>query len=277
MSRKFVILPKSLHLLIWNIDKLREEVWESLKSYILREQPDIVCLNETKMSERDLIPYFQQLKAYNYIINSHFPVRWHGVAILIKKHITYQQIPVTLSCPPRSDNKSGDATIGRLSCILVDNDFYLLNTYVPNSGVDRNNPLKNLPYRLQWDNSIRELLRNLRKDHPVIWTGDLNIAPDNIDVNNPKTLRGKAGFTDEERESFAQIMSDGWIDIWRVQHPEERQYSYRGYGNYRYRWRLDHIIVSKDIENRIRRSYILEDFPAPTDHVPVGCIISRCT
>ena len=259
----------------WNIDGLRDEVWTYLKQYLETIKPDVLCLNETKKPEAYLKQKFDQLTDYNYIVNAHDPARFHGVAILIRKDVKYDRVEFKMDCGVREGTKGTDAKCGRVITIQIvegDQRFNLIATYGPNSGVDRLNPLKNLPYRVnEWDPALMNVLEDLHAWYPTIWIGDINVAPEEIDVSNPKSMSGRAGFTKEERENFRLLMSSGhWIDIWRHQHPGEKRYSYRGYNKNRYYWRLDNCVISDTLRDSVVESFIDTDCEADTDHVPIG-------
>lgn len=254
----------------WNIDGLRPEVVICLTEYILENNPDVICLNETKKSEQIIIESLSHLKDYDLLINTHKPCHYHGVAMLIKKNIKYTRFFVKLNCKLRSDNKGEDASSGRIILVKLNDKINLLATYSPNSGVSRTEPLKNLDYRIkEWDASLFKVLGMLPED--TIWIGDINVAPEDIDVTYPKSMSNRAGFTSEERDSFKNFMSSGnWIDIWRHQHPNKKEYSYRGYGKSRYLWRLDNCVISKSLKDNVIDTFIDSQLDSPTDHVPIG-------
>uniref|UniRef100_A0A0D3EV47 DNA-(apurinic or apyrimidinic site) endonuclease n=1 Tax=Oryza barthii TaxID=65489 RepID=A0A0D3EV47_9ORYZ len=151
------------------------------------------------------------------------------------------------------------------------NDFYLLTAYVPNSG----DGLKRLTYRVtEWDPSLGNYMKDLEKSKPVILTGDLNCAHQEIDIHDPAGNRRSAGFTIEERESFeTNFLSKGFVDTFRKQHPNVVGYSYWGYRHNARKtnkgWRLDYFLVSESIAERVHDSYIIPDISA-SDHSPLG-------
>uniref|UniRef100_A0A0E0C8W6 DNA-(apurinic or apyrimidinic site) endonuclease n=2 Tax=Oryza meridionalis TaxID=40149 RepID=A0A0E0C8W6_9ORYZ len=151
------------------------------------------------------------------------------------------------------------------------NDFYLLTAYVPNSG----DGLKRLTYRVtEWDPSLGNYMKELEKSKPVILTGDLNCAHQEIDIHDPAGNRRSAGFTIEERESFeTNFLSKGFVDTFRKQHPNVVGYSYWGYRHNARKtnkgWRLDYFLVSESIAERVHDSYIIPDISA-SDHSPLG-------
>ena len=148
-------------------------------------------------------------------------------------------------------------------------DFYLVNVYTPNSQ----DGLKRLDYRMTWDDAFREYLLRLDSKKPVIACGDMNVAHKEIDLKNPKTNRKNAGFTDEEREKFTQLLSAGFTDTFRSLHPdEEGAYSW---WSYRFRareknagWRIDYFVVSNRIAGDIKSASIHNEIFG-SDHCPV--------
>ncbi|PWZ10771.1 DNA-(apurinic or apyrimidinic site) lyase, chloroplastic [Zea mays] len=164
-------------------------------------------------------------------------------------------------------------TEGRVVTVEFD-DFYLLTAYVPNSG----DGLKRLTYRVtEWDPSLGNYMKELEKSKPVILTGDLNCAHQEIDIHDPAGNRRSAGFTNEERESFgANFLSKGFVDTFRKQHPNVVAYSYWGYRHNTRKtnkgWRLDYFLVSESIAEKVHDSYILPDISA-SDHSPLGLVL----
>ena len=146
----------------------------------------------------------------------------------------------------------------------------MVNIYTPNSKRE----LERLAYRQIWEDEIRKYLLNLNKTKPVIMCGDLNVAHKEIDLKNPKTNRGNAGFTDEERQKMTELLESGFIDTYRYLYPEkEEAYSWWSYmGRAREKnvgWRIDYFIVSKDIKNKIKQASIYPEIMG-SDHCPVG-------
>lgn len=171
-----------MKLISWNVNGLRalynkgfEEIFKSLNA-------DIFCIQETKMQEGQLNVSFD---GYEFFMNSAIKKGYSGTAILTKLK------PISVSY---GIGKKEHDTEGRVLCLEFDK-FYLVNCYTPNSQRE----LTRLEYRIKWENDFREYLKKLDKNKPVILCGDLNVAHEEIDLKNPKTNRGNAGFTDEER------------------------------------------------------------------------------
>ncbi|KAK4484065.1 hypothetical protein RD792_011284 [Penstemon davidsonii] len=164
-------------------------------------------------------------------------------------------------------------TEGRLLTVEFDN-FYLLSGYVPNSG----DGLRRLSYRItQWDPSLSNYMKDLERSKPVVLTGDLNCAHQEIDIWNPAGNKRSAGFTDEERQSFqTNFLERGFVDTFRKQHPNVVGYTYWGYRHGGRKtnkgWRLDYFLASESIANQVYDSYILPDI-AGSDHSPIGLIL----
>ena len=151
--------------------------------------------------------------------------------------------------------------------------FYMVNIYTPNAkrGLER------LDYRQIWEDEIRNYLLNLNETKPVIMCGDLNVAHEEIDLKNPNSNRGNAGFTDEEREKMTELLNAGFVDSFRFLYPDKTDsYSWWSYmGKAREKnvgWRIDYFIVSKDIQDKIKEAMIYPEIMG-SDHCPVGLII----
>lgn len=148
-------------------------------------------------------------------------------------------------------------------------DFYLVTSYTPNSGTG----LKRLDFRMGWEAVFQDYLDELNQTKPVILCGDLNVAHEEIDIKNPKTNHHNAGFTDEERQQFSHLLSRGYIDTFRYQHPDETdRYSWWSYRfNARDRnagWRIDYFVTSDTIKENIAETDI-ENQIFGSDHCPI--------
>ena len=161
---------------------------------------------------------------------------------------------------------------GRVITLEFEN-FYMVNIYTPNAkrGLER------LDYRQIWEDEIRNYLLKLNEIKPVIMCGDLNVAHEEIDLKNPKSNRGNAGFTDEEREKMTELLHSGFVDSFRFLYPDKTDsYSWWSYmGKAREKnvgWRIDYFIVSEDIKDKIKEAMIYPEVMG-SDHCPVGLII----
>ncbi|KAK7339854.1 hypothetical protein VNO77_20540 [Canavalia gladiata] len=261
---------KFIKLLSWNVNGLRAllklEGFSALQ-LAQREDFDILCLQETKLQEKDIVEIKQRLiDGYenSFWTCSVSKLGYSGTAIISR--IKPLSVRYGLGI---SDHDSE----GRLVTAEFDT-FYLISGYVPNSG----DGLKRLSYRVtQWDPSLSNYLKELEKSKPVILTGDLNCAHEEIDIFNPAGNKRSAGFTDEERKSFAtNFLSRGFVDTFRRQHPDVIGYTYWGYRHGGRKtnkgWRLDYFLVSESIADKIHDSYVLPDVTG-SDHCPIGLIV----
>ncbi|XP_022842326.1 DNA-(apurinic or apyrimidinic site) lyase, chloroplastic isoform X2 [Olea europaea var. sylvestris] len=243
-----------LKLMSWNVNGLRALLkLESFSALQLaqRENFDILCLQETKLQEKDVETIKQSLlEGYDnsFWTCSVSKLGYSGTAIISRMKPLSVRYGLGIS-----DHDSE----GRLVTVEFEN-FYLLSGYVPNSG-----------------DGLRRL--DLEQLKPVILTGDLNCAHQEIDIYNPAGNRRSAGFTDEERKSFqTNFLDKGFVDTFRKQHPDVVGYTYWGYrhgGRKTNRgWRLDYFLVSESISDMVHDSYILPDVTG-SDHSPIGLIL----
>lgn len=263
--------------LSWNVDCYNDIIHSWMKPLLQTSRPDVVFLSETKADQDTLRMFFDDFTEYNYIINVHDPKRYHGVAALIRKDRKYTQFNVDLKVQARHDTKDGNPVTGRVIAFQLDDQYIVVGAYVPNSGV-RDDRVHKLPYRINiWDPSLYALLNVCRSAKPTIWLGDINVAPSELDVSNPKTMCKMAGFTPEERQSLRQFMANGsWVDIWRMQHPDTREYSWRSYSpRPNYGMRLDNIIVSSEVVPHVIGTFMMPECIPNSDHIPVGAYINK--
>jgi exodeoxyribonuclease III len=258
----------------WNINGYTNDIHEWLLTFARSERPDVIFLSETKKNAVDLSQLFRAFTEYNFIINAHNPAKWHGVAMLIRNDHSYEQLSIEMNIGVRKDSNGNEAATGRLIAIVFNKQFYIIGSYTPNSG--QSDPIK-LDYRTKtWDPTFFRILEKLRNSGPTIWIGDINVAPDEIDISNPKTMRKYAGFTKEERDNFRSLLETGnWIDIWRYQHPTERVYTWCGCPpRPNYGMRLDNAVVSKSLLPQMQNSFVISECPISADHIPIGVIIT---
>ena len=160
---------------------------------------------------------------------------------------------------------------GRSICLEYE-EYYLLTVYVPNSQ----NELQRLPYRMEWEDAWRNYVKGLSEKKPVIYCGDLNVAHEPIDLKNDKTNHHNAGFTDEERAKFTELLAAGFTDSFRYLYPEREAYSWWSYRmNARAKnvgWRIDYFVVSDAIKDKVKDAVIYQDVLG-SDHAPVGLIV----
>ena len=247
---------EKMKLISWNVNGIRACVNKGFKEFFEQTQADIFCIQETKCQPEQIDLAFEGYQSY---WNSAEKKGYSGTAIFTKK----KPIAVTYGIGIEEHDKEG-----RIITLEFE-DFYLVNNYTPNSkrGLER------LEYRQIWEDEIRKYLLDLNKNKPVIMCGDLNVAHQEIDLKNPKTNRGNAGYTDEEREKMTQLLEAGFTDSFRYLYPEkEEAYSWWSYmGRAREKnvgWRFDYFIVSNDEQNKIKEAMIYPEVMG-SDHCPV--------
>ena len=245
-----------IKILSWNVNGLRAVQKKGFENFVEREKPDILCMQEIKLQENQIDLHLDGYFEYwNYAERKGYS----GTAIFTKIKSIEEMYGIGIE---EHDKE------GRLITFLFE-DYFLVNVYTPNSQ----RGLTRLSYRQKWDKDFLHYLKNLEKKKPVIFCGDLNVAHKEIDLANPKRNRRNAGFTDEERIGFTNIVQAGFIDTFREFHKEPGQYTWWSYMfNAREKnigWRIDYIGISKVLRNRLKNAFILSDVMG-SDHCPVG-------
>lgn len=253
-----------MKLISWNVNGIRACVNKGFEQFFKQIDADIFCIQETKCQPEQIELEFEGYYSY---WNSAEKKGYSGTAIFTKK----EPISVNFGIGIEEHDKEG-----RIITLEFE-DFYLVNNYTPNSKRE----LERLEYRQVWEDEIRKYLLKLNKTKPVIMCGDLNVAHNEIDLKNPKTNRGNAGFTDEERVKMTQLLESGFIDTFRYLYPDkEEAYSWWSYmGRAREKnvgWRIDYFIVSDDIKDKIEEASIYPEIMG-SDHCPVGLVITSGT
>lgn len=244
----------------WNVNGLRACVQKGFLEFFEQIDADIFCLQETKLQEGQIdLP----LDGYHQYWNYAKKKGYSGTAIFTKE----EPLSVAYGLGISEHDQEGRVIT------LEYKDYYVVTCYTPNSQ----NELARLPYRLQWEDAFREYLLALDEKKPVIFCGDLNVAHEEIDLKNPKTNRKNAGFTDEERSKFSELLAAGFIDTFRYFYPDTTDaYSW---WSYRFRareknagWRIDYFCVSGCLKERLLRAAIHTDIMG-SDHCPVELVI----
>eukprot|EP00455_Lapot_gusevi_P021401 TRINITY_DN2247_c0_g2_i2.p1 TRINITY_DN2247_c0_g2~~TRINITY_DN2247_c0_g2_i2.p1 ORF type:complete len:316 (-),score=55.76 TRINITY_DN2247_c0_g2_i2:49-996(-) len=232
-------------------------------NFLKKHDPDIVCLGEVKCTEDDI--GFGPFPGYELIFNTCQSQRgYSGTAVLTK----LRPLSISKELPDYKDDE------GRIITVEYE-DFYLINTYVPNAG----QKLERLTERTQtWDVAMLQHLTSLRQRKPVIWTGDLNVAHQEIDIFDPVSNKNKtAGFTDAERANMTKVLETGLVDIYRRFYPHEHHHCYT-FWSHRFEafprnrgWRLDYFIVSPELVERVTGVKHLKDEGPKrgSDHIPI--------
>ena len=250
-----------MKLVSWNVNGLRAVVTKGFENFFKEINADVFCVQETKMQEEQLDDNIRKIfDGYYCYWNSAEKKGYSGTAVFSK----IKPINVTYGIGIEEHDKEGRV-------ITVEYEkFYLVNCYTPNAKRE----LERLDYRMIWEDEFRKYLLKLNETKPVVLCGDLNVAHEEIDLKNPKTNRGNAGFTDEERKKMTQLLSSGFTDSFRYLYPDKAGvYSWWSY-MFKAReknagWRIDYFIVSKSIEEKIKESYIFSEVMG-SDHCPVG-------
>ena len=250
-----------MKLISWNVNGIRACLNKGFLDFFNSENADIFCLQETKCQEGQVE---LEIDGYTSYWNSAEKKGYSGTAVFTKN----KPLKVTYGIGKQEHDKEG-----RIITLEFEK-FYLVTNYTPNAKRE----LERLDYRMIWEDEIRKYLLKLNKTKPVIMCGDLNVAHEEIDLKNPKTNRGNAGFTDEERAKMTELLNAGFVDSFRYLYPDkEEQYSWWSYmGKAREKnigWRIDYFIVSKDIKDRIKEATIYPEVMG-SDHCPVGLEIS---
>jgi len=246
-----------MKLISWNVNGIRAAMKKGFLDFAAEADPDILCLQETKMQEGQAeVP----LEGYHQYWCSADKKGYSGTAVFTK------QEPLSVTRGIGIDVHDHEGRV--ITCEYP--DFYLVNVYVPNAQSE----LKRLDYRMQWEDDFRDYLKSLEETKPVVTCGDFNVAHEEIDLKNPKTNRGNAGFSDEERAKMTALLDAGFIDTWRYFYPDlEGVYSW---WSYRFRardnnagWRIDYFLVSDVLKDRLQGAGILCDVYG-SDHCPVS-------
>ena len=245
-----------MKLISWNVNGIRACLNKGFSDFFKEVNADIFCLQETKCHPEQINLEFEGYTSY---WNSAERKGYSGTAIFTKKQ------PVTVSYGIGIEEHDKE---GRIITLEFEN-FYLVTNYTPNAKRE----LERLDYRMVWEDEIRKYLLELNKKKPVIMCGDLNVAHEEIDLKNPKTNKGNAGFTNEEREKMTELLNAGFIDSYRYLYPEKIEYSWWSYmGHAREKnvgWRIDYFIVSNDFRENIKDATIYTEILG-SDHCPVG-------
>jgi exodeoxyribonuclease-3 len=222
-------------------------------------QTDVLCLQETKAQDDQVLEALADLEGYYIFTNSAEKKGYSGTAILSKE----KPLSVTVDIGLEEHDTEGRVITAEYK------DFYLITVYTPNSGSE----LKRLPYRQTWDSAFLAFIKNLEKTKPVIVCGDLNVAHKEIDLARPKPNYNKsAGYMQDEIDGMDQYHQAGFIDTFRCLNPEQVKYSWWSYrAGARARnigWRIDYFLVSASLETKLQQADIFTEIMG-SDHCPV--------
>ncbi len=245
-----------MKLISWNVNGLRACLQKGFDEFVQQIGADVICLQETKLQEGqcDYRPdgYFDY---WNYAEKKGYS----GTAVFTRK----EPLSVTRGIGVEAHDHEGRVLT------LEYPDFYLVDVYTPNAQRE----LTRLSYRMEWEDAWRAYLNDLRKTKPVITCGDMNVAHQEIDLKNPKSNRGNAGFTDEERGKMTELLATGFVDSFRHFYPDAADaytwWSYMFHAREKnVGWRIDYFLASEEIKDRLADAAIHPEVFG-SDHCPV--------
>ena len=240
----------------WNVNGLRACIDKGFADIFNRLDADFFCLQETKVQAGQVdLPFEGYTSYWNYAEKKGYS----GTAIYTR----HQPVGVSYGIGREEHDREGRVVTLEMP------SFYLVDVYTPNSQDE----LRRLDYRMEWEDEFRRYLQELDARKPVIVCGDMNVAHQEIDLKNPKTNRRNAGFTDEERQKFGQLLAAGFTDSFRYFYPEAT--GVYSWWSYRFRarekntgWRIDYFLVSDRLRPQLRSAAIHTDIFG-SDHCPV--------
>ena len=249
-----------MKLISWNVNGLRACMTKGFADFMKAEEPDIICIQETKMQREQADFSFE---GYHEYWNSAEKKGYSGTAIFTKTEpisVTYD-----IGIPEHG-------TEGRVITAEYE-DFYLVCVYTPNAQSE----LKRIDYRMRFEDDFRDYLTGLHETKPVVVCGDMNVAHKFIDLKNPKQNIGNAGFSYEERGKFSELLAAGFVDTFRHFYPDKEEayswWSYRAAARERnVGWRIDYFLCTEDFIDRVEDSFILPHVMG-SDHCPVEIIL----
>ena len=248
-----------IKLISWNVNGLRACEGKGFSDVFRALDADFFCLQETKMQEGQLDLQFPGYESFwNYADKRGYS----GTAVFTR------QKPLSVTYGIGIDEHDHEGRV----ITLETEEFFLVTVYTPNSQDE----LRRLDYRMKWEEDFQAYLKRLDGVKPVVVCGDMNVAHEEMDLKNPKSNRRNAGFTDEEREKFTQLLQSGFTDTFRWKYPEQVTYSW---WSYRFQarqknagWRIDYFVVSDRLRPRVSDATIMTDIMG-SDHCPVGLIL----
>ena len=249
-----------MRLVTWNVNGLRSCLGKGFLDFAARADADVICLQETKLQPHQIE---LELPGYALYWNSAEKKGYSGTAVFTRVE------PLEVTCGLGIDRHDHE---GRVITAEF-SDFYLVCCYTPNAQEG----LARIDYRMEWEDDFRDYLMELDRVKPVILCGDLNVAHEEIDLKNPKTNRGNAGFSDQERGKMTTLLSSGFTDTFRALYPDKTgAYTWWSYRfNARKNnagWRIDYFIVSDRLMPRVEDQIIHSEVTG-SDHCPVELVL----
>ncbi|MBR2785498.1 MAG: exodeoxyribonuclease III [Clostridia bacterium] len=245
-----------MKLISWNVNGLRACITKGFENFFKEVDADMFCIQETKMQEDQAEEI--QYEGYHRYMNSAVKKGYSGTMVFTKQ----EPISVTYGLGIEEHDQEG-----RIITLEYDK-FYLVCCYTPNSKRE----LERLDYRMVWEDEMLKYFKKLEETKPVVYCGDLNVAHCEIDIKNPATNHHSAGFTDEERNKFSVLLSNGFIDTYRYLYPEKVEYSWWSYMRQAREknigWRIDYFVVSEALKDYISDAKIHTEVLG-SDHCPI--------
>lgn len=254
----------NMKLISWNVNGIRAAVKNGFVDFLKTEKPDVLCLQEIKINDSAREKETFNFKNYTEYWNSAQKPGYAGTAILVSEKLS-QPTVINGFGKPEFD------TEGRVQTAEFEK-FYLINTYFPHTRHD----LSRLDFKLAFNDALLSHLKKLQTKKPVILTGDLNVAHEEIDLANPKENIGNPGFLPQERAWMTKFLKAGFIDTYRFLYPKKVQYSWWSYrfGARRRNigWRIDYFCISEALKKSLKQAEILDKVRG-SDHCPVKLVI----
>lgn len=248
-----------MKLISWNVNGFRAVLEKGFADFFSSADADVICLQETKMQPGQAV---FDTPGYHQYWYSAEKKGYSGTAVFTKIEPISVQYGIGI---PEHDTEGRAIT-------LEFEEFYLLCVYTPNAQRE----LARLDYRMAWEDALRSYILDLDAKKPVIYCGDLNVAHQEIDLKNPKTNHHSAGFSDEERSKFTELLQSGFTDTFRALYPDKVQYSWWSYmmkaREKNVGWRIDYFVVSNRLFAKVKDSFILNEVMG-SDHCPVGILV----
>ncbi|MBR6359624.1 MAG: exodeoxyribonuclease III [Lachnospiraceae bacterium] len=244
----------------WNVNGLRACMEKGFMDFFREADADAFCLQETKLQEGQIsldLPGYKQY--WNYAEKKGYS----GTAVFAKEE------PLSVSYGIGIEEHDHEGRV----ITLEYPDHYLITVYVPNSKDD----LSRIPYRMTWEDDFLKYVKKLEEKKPVVYCGDLNVAHKEIDLKNPSSNHHNAGFTDEERSKFDQVLANGFTDTFRFFYPDKKDcyswWSYRFKARERNAgWRIDYFLTSKSLDDKLVGASIHSEVFG-SDHCPVELVL----
>ncbi len=249
-----------MRLISWNVNGLWACMQKGFAEFFEAADADVFCLQETKLQEGqiDFAP-----EGYHAFWNYAEKKGYSGTALFTKR----EPLAVTYGLGIEEHDHEGRVITAEFE------DIYVVTCYTPNSQDE----LRRLDYRMHWEDDFRAYVKGLAERKPVVFCGDLNVAHQEIDLKNPKTNRKNAGFTDEERGKFSELLGAGYVDTFRYFYPDQE--GIYSWWSYRFKareknagWRIDYFVVSEALKDRLEDAKIHTEVFG-SDHCPVELVL----